>query len=106
VVARLCREEQLELVQAHWGIPGGVSAWLARRPYVVTLHGSDVALLERSLAARALARRVLRGAAAVTAVSSFLAERVARAAGLDERSIGGQPMPAETRAFTRPTQCS
>src|SRR5437870_4076303 len=101
VVARLCREEQLELVHAHWWIPGGVSAWLARRPYVVTLHGTDVALLERSLPARLLARRVLRGAAAVTAVSSFLAERVARAAGLDERSIVVQPMPADTRALTR-----
>src|SRR5439155_907631 len=95
------REEQLELVHAHWWIPGGVSAWLARRPYIVTLHGTDVALLERSLPARLLARRVLRGAAAVTAVSSFLAERVARAAGLDERSIVVQPMPADTRAFTR-----
>src|SRR2546426_8898765 len=36
---------------------------------VVTLHGMDVVLLERSAAARLLARRVLRGAAAVTARS-------------------------------------
>jgi len=48
-----------------------------------------------------LARRVLRGAAAVTAVSSYLAERAARAAGLDEGSILVQPMPADTRAFAR-----
>jgi len=101
VVARLCREEQLELVHAHWWIPGGVSAWLARRPYVVTLHGTDVALLERSLPARLLARRVLRGATVVTAVSSYLAERAARTAGLDLGSIVVQPMPAETRAFAR-----
>ena len=101
VVARLCREEQLELVHAHWWIPGGVSAWLARRPYVVTLHGTDVALLEGSLPARLLARRVLRGAAVVTAVSSYLAERAARTAGLDLGSIVVQPMPADTRAFGR-----
>ena len=101
VVARLCREEQLELVHAHWWIPGGVSAWLTRRPYIVTLHGTDVALLEHSLPARVLARRVLRGAVVVTAVSSYLAERAARAAALDLDSIFVQPMPADTRAFAR-----
>jgi glycosyltransferase involved in cell wall biosynthesis len=105
-VARLCREEQLELVHAHWWIPGGVSAWLARHPYVVTLHGTDVALLERSLPARMLARRVLRGAAAVTAVSSYLAERAARTAGLDLGAIVVQPMPADTRAFDRTSRGS
>jgi glycosyltransferase involved in cell wall biosynthesis len=104
VVARLCREEQLELVHAHWWIPGGVSAWLARRPYVVTLHGTDVALLERLPPARALARRVLRGAAAVTAVSSYLAGRAAHVAGLDEGRILVQPMPLDMRAFTRTSQ--
>ncbi len=104
VVARLCREEQLELVHAHWWIPGGVSAWLARRPYVVTLHGTDVALLERSPPARVLARRVLRGAAAVTAVSSYLAGRAAHVAGLDQGRILVQPMPLDTRAFTRPSR--
>src|SRR5439155_1718168 len=101
VVGRLCREEQLELVHAHWWIPGGVSAWLARRPYVVTVHGTDVALLERSPPARMLARRVLRGAAAVTAVSSYLAGRAAHIAGLDQARILVQPMPLDTRAFTR-----
>ena len=101
VVGRLCREEQLELVHAHWWIPGGVSAWLARRPYVVTVHGTDVALLERSPPARMLARRVLRGAAAVTAVSSYLAGRAAHVAGLDQARILVQPMPLDTRAFTR-----
>ena len=104
VVARLCREEQLELVHAHWWIPGGVSAWLARRPYVVTPHGTDVALLERSPPARALARRVLRGAATVTAVSSYLAGRAAHVAGLDQGRILVQPMPLDTRAFTRPSR--
>lgn len=101
VVARLCRDQRIDLVHAHWWVPGGVSAWLARHRYVVTLHGTDVALLERSAPARFVARRVLRGAAAVTAVSTYLAERVARATGLDARRIVIQPMPADTRAFTR-----
>src|SRR2546426_11857702 len=68
---------------------------------VVTLHGMDVVLLERSAAARLLARRVLRGAAAVTAVSSDLADRAARATGLDRERIVVQPMPIAAAQFTR-----
>ncbi len=100
-VARLRRTAAIELVHAHWWVPGGVAAWLAGGPYVVTLHGTDVALLERSLAARWLARRVLHGAAAVTAVSSYLAERAARAVQLERERIIVQPMPIDTRPFAR-----
>ena len=95
----------VDVVHAHWWIPGGVSAWLASSrkapPYVVTLHGTDVAILARSAPARALARRVLRRAAAVTAVSSWLAERAAAATGLDPAAIVVQPMPLETAHLSR-----
>jgi glycosyltransferase involved in cell wall biosynthesis len=100
-VARLCRDGTIDLVHAHWWVPSGVSAWLAPRTYVVTLHGTDVALLARSRAARTVAGRVLRGAAAVTAVSTYLAGLAARAAGLKPDRIVVQPMPVDTQAFTR-----
>jgi glycosyltransferase involved in cell wall biosynthesis len=58
-----------DLVHAHW-LPTASAALLARVPYVVTLHGSDVVLARR---APRLAGRVLRGARAVIAVSSALA---------------------------------
>ena len=101
VLARLWRDQRLDVVHAHWWIPAGLSAWLAGRPYVVTLHGSDVALLERSRPARLVARRVLHRAARVTAVSSYLAERAARAVRLAPGRILVQPMPLDTQAFTR-----
>lgn len=94
----------IDVVHAHWWVPGGASAWLAhlvgKPPYVVTLHGSDVRILEKSWAGRWIARRVLRGAAAVTAVSSFLAEEIARFAGLSVDSIHVQPMPIDVERFT------
>jgi len=94
-----------DIVHAHWWVPGGVAAWRAHSargaPYVVTLHGTDVALLDRSPLAGALARRVLRGAAGLTAVSSFLAARAARAARIDARRIAVQPMPVEVERFSR-----
>ncbi len=93
----------VDVVHAHWWIPGGISAWLAASPssppYVVTLHGTDVAVLGRSALARAVARRVLRRAAAVTAVSSYLADRAAALAGLDRRDVEVQPMPLETASL-------
>ena len=101
---RLCQTQQIDVVHAQWWIPGGMSAWWARLkrvPYVVTVHGTDVRILERSAFARVLARRVFRGAAAVTAVSSYLAERVARIAGIDSSSITVQPMPIEVTRYNR-----
>jgi glycosyltransferase involved in cell wall biosynthesis len=106
-VRRAMRTGRVDLVHAHWWVPAGVSAWLAsmdRGPsYLVTLHGTDVAILERSGMARALARRVLQGAAAVTAVSSFLAERAAAVASLDPEAMLVQPMPADLVRLSRPS---
>ena len=102
---RLLRTAKIDVVHAHWWIPGGVSAWWAgaraKPPYVVTVHGTDVRLLDRSPIVRILARRVLRRAAAVTAVSSYLARRVAQVAGIDAARIVVQPMPVDVTRFDR-----
>jgi glycosyltransferase involved in cell wall biosynthesis len=63
-----------DLVHAHW-LPNAAAALAARKPYVVTLHGTDMALARR---APALARPLLRRARAVIAVSRFLAEEARR----------------------------
>lgn len=65
-----------DLVHAHW-LPAGVAAAISGKPFVVTLHGTDVALARR---APPLARAVLRRAAAVLAVSDALAD--------DARALG------------------
>ena len=102
-IARAHRTSEIDLVHAHWWVPAGISAWLAglsgRRPYVVTLHGTDVRLLERSRVGRLLARRVLKGAAGITAVSSYLAEKISRTTGIDRARIVVQPMPVEVDEF-------
>lgn len=99
------RRSPADLVHAHWWVPGGVSAWLAclafHKRYVVTLHGTDVAVLERSKGARRLARIVLRGASKVTAVSSYLAERAAAVADLDPQDVLVQPMPLDVDRYSK-----
>jgi glycosyltransferase involved in cell wall biosynthesis len=97
--------EPVDLIHAHWWVPGGVAGWLTHlakhRPYVVTLHGTDVALLERSSIGRRLARTVLRRASAVTAVSSYLAERAAEQLDFEADRIVVQPMPLDVDRYNR-----
>jgi glycosyltransferase involved in cell wall biosynthesis len=101
-VRRSAAAYSADLVHAHWWIPGGVSARLARLsggpPYVVSLHGADVLMLKRSRVVRPLARDVLRGARVVTAASSYLADEAVRVAGLDPDRIVVRPMPTEVGA--------
>ena len=82
---RRCR---FDGAHAHWWLPGGLACALARRPFVVTLHGSDVAIAGRL---RPLARWVLSRAAAVVAVSPALAEEAMAVTGIP--TIGVAPMP-------------
>lgn len=71
-----------DLVHVHWWFPAGLALWRAvragRPPVVITMHGSDVRLAEHLTPAHPIMRAVLGGAAAVTAVSSWLADTAQR----------------------------
>jgi glycosyltransferase involved in cell wall biosynthesis len=67
-----------DLVHAHW-IPSALAARATGKPYLLQVWGTDVALARR---APALARPLVRGARAVLASSSFLAE--------EARSLGAR----------------
>jgi phosphatidyl-myo-inositol dimannoside synthase len=87
---------QPDVIHAHWWFPAG---WLVADcgvPFVVTSHGSDVRLLDRSGVWRSLARPVLRRAGALTAVSRFLARDLERHAG---RPVQVTPMPVDSALF-------
>jgi len=98
--ARAVDEETLrggaQIIHAHWWVPAGLAVRYARRrgrPYLVTLHGTDVALARRFPGGRALMAGVLRAATGVTAVSSFLAAEAAAALGIPRTGIPVTPMP-------------
>jgi phosphatidylinositol alpha-1,6-mannosyltransferase len=63
---------------------------LRAAPYVVVAHGSEITGYARTPGSRALARRVMRGAAAVVAAGSYPARASADAAG---RSVAGVVIP-------------
>jgi len=72
-----------DVVHAHW-LPAGAVALAARRPVVLTVHGTDVELARR---ARPLARAIARRMSVVLAVSNALAEDVRGLGARDVRVV-------------------
>lgn len=100
---RRATREELELgadlVHAHWWIPGGLAVPRGTR-FVLTVHGTDAALLRRSRLARRLARPVFHRAAVVTAVSRELAGWIQNGVGRHVARSHVHPMPVETADAT------
>jgi glycosyltransferase involved in cell wall biosynthesis len=85
----IVREVEATVVHGHWVLPGGaMAAWAAGgRPLVVSLHGSDVFLAERTRVTRAVARHVFGRARRVIACSDDLRERGIALGARADRSI-------------------
>jgi glycosyltransferase involved in cell wall biosynthesis len=86
----VARRHSATVMHGHWVIPGGAIAAAAcgRLPLVVSLHGSDVYVAERSPIAGRVARRVFGRAGWVTACSDDLCTRAI--------ALGAAPDRAET----------
>ena len=99
---RLLRRGDVDVVHAHWVVPNGHIAALAggKPPLVVSLHGSDIAVSERSRPIGKATRWALARAAAVTAPSQDL---LARAEALGARGLLELvPYGADVEAFDVP----
>jgi glycosyltransferase involved in cell wall biosynthesis len=80
------------VVHAHWWLPAGLATPAPRRT-VITLHGTDARLLERSRPARWLGGWALRRVGVVSAVSADIAGVVARRTGRTDAASHVMPMP-------------
>lgn len=89
-------ERGADVVHAHWWVPGGLAAPTGV-PLVLTVHGTDGALLRRSAMARWVATPVFRRAKVVTAVSRALAETVNTTTGCIVSHV--QPMPVDVSRY-------
>jgi glycosyltransferase involved in cell wall biosynthesis len=89
------------VMHGHWVVPGGAIAAAAAgsRPLVVSLHGSDVFVAERSAAARRAARSAFARADWVTACSDDLRER-SIALGADPARLETLPYGVDTVRFS------
>lgn len=93
-------ERGADLVHAHWWVPGGLAS-PPNHPLVLTVHGTDGALLKRSSLARWVAAPVFRRARVVTTVSQALARDVHSILGRAIPDHCIQPMPAQVGGFSR-----
>ena len=96
---RAAREELhagADLIHAHWWVPAGLAVPREAR-MVLTVHGTDAALLRRSRLARRIARPVFHRAALVTAVSRELAGWVQNGVGRYIEPAHVHPMPVDSR---------
>lgn len=91
---RVMRQVGATIVHAHWWFPAGLAP---SRPFVVTMHGSDVRLAAQKGWAHPLFRGVLRRANVVTTVSSWLAGQAQAIAPFVNPAIA--PMPVNTSLF-------
>jgi glycosyltransferase involved in cell wall biosynthesis len=90
-----------DVVHAHW-LPNGLAAALSGRPFVLTLHGTDVALAER---APALARPVVRRARVVIGVSRALARAAEELGARDARVVpNGVAVPSHVEPEANPPE--
>ena len=99
---RLLRRGDVDLVHAHWIVPNGNIAALAggKTPLVVSLHGSDVAVSERSRSIGRATRWALARADAVTAPSQDLLARAERLGARGQLEL--VPYGADVEAFDVP----
>ena len=98
---RAAREELeagADLVHAHWWVPAGLALPSGARS-VLTVHGTDAALLRHSRIARRLARPVFRRAQVVTTVSRELAVWVQNGTGRHVAPSHIQAMPIRSSNF-------
>lgn len=93
-----------DVLHVHWWVPGAIAARLARVdvPTVVTLHGTDVALLEGRPRLAGLARWALAGADRIEVVSTDLADRLRRATGLVADAVNPMPLASGWLGGTSP----
>jgi glycosyltransferase involved in cell wall biosynthesis len=83
--ARLARTGGFDVIHAFWPLPQGLLGLAAKRasrlPLVSTFFGVELTWMERQFPFLApLLRRIVRGSDAVTAISTYTAERLARVA--------------------------
>jgi glycosyltransferase involved in cell wall biosynthesis len=89
---RLVVSNRYDVIHAHWVLPNGPIAALAaggprRPPLVVSLHGSDIFVAERSALLASIARWTFRRTSWVAACASDLARRAVRLGASPERVV-------------------
>jgi L-malate glycosyltransferase len=88
-MADVTDSEELDLLHVHYSLPHSTAAQLARgvtgKPYITTLHGSDVTILGNDPAYERVNTMSVESSDAITAVSNFMAEEARNNLGIGKK---------------------
>ena len=87
-MARVTKKEDLDLIHVHYAIPHATSAQLAReitkKPYVTTLHGSDVTILGSDPSYEPINTMSIEQSDSITTVSEYMAKEATNTLGIEK----------------------
>jgi glycosyltransferase involved in cell wall biosynthesis len=99
----LVSRKKVDVICAQWWIPGGLIGYLVsllkKKPLIVTAHGTDIRLLEKSKIFSSLGSLVFKRARYITTVSSFLKKNLVNRIKLDAQKVKVIPMPVTPKTF-------
>jgi glycosyltransferase involved in cell wall biosynthesis len=97
-------KKKVNVICAQWWVPGGLIGYLvsllAQKPLIVTAHGTDIRILEKSKIFSLLASPVFKRARCITTVSSFLKKNLTDRIKLGVEKVRVIPMPVTPGTFT------
>jgi glycosyltransferase involved in cell wall biosynthesis len=97
-------KKKVDVICAQWWIPGGLIGYLVslltRKPLIITAHGTDIRILEKSKIFSNLASLVFKRAKYITTVSSFLKRNLTSRTKLDAEKVKVIPMPTTPGRFS------
>ncbi len=100
----LTRKEKPIIIHAHWWLPAGIIgvivAKILRCPLVISIHGTDLRLLNHFRLLRTIARIVLRQAEQITTTTLFLKTKIVTLLNIPADKIKIIPMPIELPTVT------
>ncbi len=95
------RRDRGEVLHAHCASGSGLTAWLSRRPYVVTTYGSEVfGAADRGRLYHAMIRRVLQRATLVTATTPRMTQTLQQEFGVPAQRIRTFSLGYDSDVFT------
>lgn len=93
----VARSLKIQLIHAHWWLPGGfvgaLASMITRAPLIITTHGTDVEMLRKNRWAMSLARFVFAHARAITCPSKYLREQLLSLGVADASKVFVVPTP-------------
>lgn len=88
-MARVTKKENLDLIHVHYALPHSTAAQLSReitgKPYITTLHGSDVTILGSDPSYEPTNTMSIEASDAITTVSKYMAEEAKNNLNIDKK---------------------